>query len=55
MLPVAGQSPPARGASQALLPNDLINCNAGDHSVSVGMRYVDYVQVEKPELGKFTE
>ncbi|MGO9920669.1 MAG: YbaK/EbsC family protein [Isosphaeraceae bacterium] len=35
--------------------NDVINFNAGDHSISVSMRYVDYVLVEKPELGKFAE
>ena len=35
--------------------NDVINFNAGDHSISVGMRYADYVLVEKPELGKFAE
>jgi Ala-tRNA(Pro) deacylase len=35
--------------------NEVINFNAGDHSLSVSMRYSDYVLVEKPELGKFTE
>ena len=35
--------------------NEVINFNAGDHSISVGMRYADYVQVEKPELGEFAE
>ena len=35
--------------------NDVINFNAGDHGISVSMRYVDYVLVEKPELGKFAE
>jgi Ala-tRNA(Pro) deacylase len=35
--------------------NEVINFNAGDHSISVSMRYADYVQVEKPELGKFAE
>ncbi len=35
--------------------NDVINFNAGDHGISVSMRYVDYVPVEKPELGKFAE
>ena len=33
--------------------NDVINFNAGDHSVSVSMRYADYLSVEKPELGIF--
>ncbi len=35
--------------------NDMINFNAGDHSVSVGMQHADYVLVEKPELGAFAE
>jgi Ala-tRNA(Pro) deacylase len=35
--------------------NELINFNAGDHSLSVSMRYADYVCVERPELGQFAE
>ena len=35
--------------------NDVINFNAGDHGIAVCMRYADYIQVEKPELGKFAE
>ena len=35
--------------------NEVINFNAGDHGISVSMRYADYVLVEKPELGKFAE
>ena len=35
--------------------NEVINFNAGDHGVSVSMRYADYVQVEKPQLGTFAE
>jgi hypothetical protein len=35
--------------------SEVINFNAGDHGISVSMRYADYVQVEKPELGKFAE
>ena len=35
--------------------NDVINFNAGDHSISVSMRYADYVLVEKPELSQFAE
>jgi Ala-tRNA(Pro) deacylase len=35
--------------------NEIINFNAGDHSISVSMRYVDYLLVEKPELGTFAE
>lgn len=36
-----------------LAENETINFNAGDHSISVSMRYDDYVEVEKPELGPF--
>ena len=35
--------------------NEVINLNAGDHSISVSMRYADYVLAEKPELGTFAE
>jgi len=35
--------------------NEVINFNAGDHSVSVSMRHADYILVEKPELGRFAE
>ena len=35
--------------------NEIINFNAGDHGISVSMRYADYVLVEKPELGMFAE
>lgn len=35
--------------------NETINFNAGDHGISVSMRYADYVAVEKPELGRFAE
>jgi Ala-tRNA(Pro) deacylase len=35
--------------------NEVINFNAGDHGISVSMRYADYVFVEKPELGMFAE
>ena len=31
--------------------NETINFNAGDHGISVAMRYADYVRVENPELG----
>ncbi len=32
-----------------------INFNAGDHSISISMRYVDYLAVERPEMGEFAE
>ena len=35
--------------------NEVVNFNAGDHSISVGMRYADYVRIEKPTLGTFAE
>lgn len=35
--------------------NETVNFNAGDHCISVSMRYEDYVRVEKPELGRFAE
>ena len=35
--------------------NEIINFNAGDHQVSVSMRYEDYLRVEKPQLGSFAE
>lgn len=35
--------------------SEVINFNAGDHRISVSMRYADYVQVEKPTLGTFAE
>jgi len=38
---------------QRLGENETINFNAGDHSVSVSMRYEDYVRVESPELDTF--
>ena len=37
-----------------LADNERINFNAGDHSISVSMRYADYAQVERPNLGCFT-
>ncbi|HUT90227.1 MAG TPA: YbaK/EbsC family protein [Thermoguttaceae bacterium] len=33
--------------------NETINFNAGDHGISVSMRYEDYVRVESPELDTF--
>jgi Ala-tRNA(Pro) deacylase len=40
---------------QKLGENKTINFNAGDHTISVSMRYADYFEAEKPELGNFTE
>ena len=40
---------------QKLGENTTINFNAGDHTISVSMKYVDYFEAEKPELGTFTE
>jgi Ala-tRNA(Pro) deacylase len=38
---------------QRLADNEIINFNAGDHGISVSMRYADYAQIENPELGIF--
>jgi Ala-tRNA(Pro) deacylase len=40
---------------RALGEHERINFNAGDHSISVSMRYDDYLAVERPELGEFSE
>jgi len=40
---------------QRLDENEVINFNAGDHSISVSMQYADYLKVEKPELGIFAQ
>ncbi len=37
-----------------LAENERINFNAGDHCISVSMRYADYSQVERPNLGCLT-
>ena len=34
--------------------NERINFNAGDQSISVSLRFTEYLQVEKPSLGSFT-
>jgi Ala-tRNA(Pro) deacylase len=35
--------------------NESINFNAGDHSISVSIRYDDYLRVERPVMGTFAE
>jgi len=35
--------------------NEVINFNAGDHGISVSMRYADYLRVEQPAVGDFAE
>jgi len=40
---------------ERLALNEKINFNAGDHGISVSMRYADYLRVESPELGRFAE
>ena len=35
--------------------NEVINFNAGDHSISVSMGYADYIRVENPELGNYAQ
>ena len=36
-----------------LAENERINFNAGDNSVSVSLRYEDYLKVENPSMGAF--
>jgi Ala-tRNA(Pro) deacylase len=36
-----------------LAENQRINFNAGDNSISVSLRYEDYLKVENPSLGTF--
>ena len=31
----------------------VINFNAGDHAISIGLQYADYQRVERPEVGSF--
>lgn len=38
-----------------LSKNTMINFNAGDHTISVSMRYVDYFDAEQPEMGVFAD
>jgi len=40
---------------RSLSEHGNINFNAGDHSISVSMKFEDYVAVERPELGDYTE
>ncbi len=40
---------------QKLSENTTINFNAGDHTISVSMRYEDYFEAERPEVGTLTE
>ena len=35
--------------------NEQINFNAGEHTVSIRMRYADYIAVERPVLTEFAE
>ncbi|NQT41049.1 MAG: hypothetical protein HQ581_26390 [Planctomycetes bacterium] len=38
-----------------LAENETINFNAGDHGISISMRYEDYLRVEAPELDTLAE
>lgn len=40
---------------ERLAENERINFNAGDHAISVNMRYADYQQVERPRLGQYAQ
>jgi len=35
--------------------NETINFNAGDHCISISMRYEDYLKVERPELAEVAQ
>jgi Ala-tRNA(Pro) deacylase len=37
-----------------LSDNEAINFNAGDHGISISLRYADYLLVEQPELVEFS-
>jgi Ala-tRNA(Pro) deacylase len=39
----------------ALGLNESINFNAGDHAISIQLRYEDYVQVERPQFAVLTD
>jgi Ala-tRNA(Pro) deacylase len=38
-----------------LAEQEVINFNAGDHAISISMRYADYERVEQPKQGLFAE
>jgi Ala-tRNA(Pro) deacylase len=38
-----------------LAEQTAINFNAGDHAISISMRFEDYLAAEQPELGLFAE
>ena len=38
----------------ALAENESINFNAGDHAISVQMKYADYIAAEKPKTASLT-
>jgi len=40
---------------ERLSEHERINFNAGDHSVSISLRYADYLAAEKPKLGLFAD
>ena len=39
----------------SLSQQDCINFNAGDHSISIGMKFHDYAATEQPTLADFTQ
>lgn len=40
---------------QRLADEPVINFNAGDHCLSISLKYADYARVEQPRLGAFAE
>jgi len=40
---------------EKLSAEERINFNAGDHSISISMTFADYIAVEQPRMGAFSE
>ncbi|HEX5104096.1 MAG TPA: YbaK/EbsC family protein [Pirellulaceae bacterium] len=40
---------------ERLSENQQINFNAGDHAISISLRYTDYISAEQPTLGRFAD
>lgn len=51
--PFGGLFALATWCDERLGEHEWINFNAGDHAVSVSIRYDDYLRVERPRLGRY--
>jgi Ala-tRNA(Pro) deacylase len=40
---------------ELLAQQSRINFNAGDHAISISLTYADFVRVEQPRVGKYSE